>query len=122
MFRKNETDTPTLYFQRVLHTAPVQRRRKNWDNTFRQTPFKATRSTDLIYSRFSNGCNGIVTLAVEWPRDLIASARRSSSHEAVPGKKGPSPEVVNRMYDAWWKSMILQATLWVQPYIKEGDF
>src|SRR5207248_1999785 len=27
-----------------------------------------------------------------------------------------SPEVVNRMYDAWWKSMILQATLWVQPY------
>jgi len=26
------------------------------------------------------------------------------------------------MYDAWWKSMILQATLWVQPYIKEGDF
>jgi hypothetical protein len=30
--------------------------------------------------------------------------------------------VVNRMYDAWLKSMILQATLWVQPYIKEGDF
>jgi hypothetical protein len=26
------------------------------------------------------------------------------------------------MYDAWWKSMILQATLWVQPYIREGDF
>lgn len=37
-------------------------------------------------------------------------------------KKGHPPEVVNRMYDAWWKSMILQATLWVQPYIKEGDF
>jgi hypothetical protein len=37
-------------------------------------------------------------------------------------KKGHSPEIVNRMYDAWWKSMILQATLWVQPYIREGDF
>jgi len=36
--------------------------------------------------------------------------------------KGHSPEIVNRMYDAWWKSMILQATLWVQPYIREGDF
>jgi len=36
--------------------------------------------------------------------------------------KGHPPELVNRMYDAWWKSMILQATLWVQPYIKEGDF
>jgi len=23
---------------------------------------------------------------------------------------------------AWWKSMILQATLWLQPYIREGDF
>ena len=37
-------------------------------------------------------------------------------------KKGDPPEVVNRMYDAWWKSMILQATLWMQPYIREGDF
>jgi hypothetical protein len=37
-------------------------------------------------------------------------------------KKGHPAEVVNRMNDAWWKSMILQATLWVQPYIKEGDF
>ncbi len=37
-------------------------------------------------------------------------------------RKGHPPEVVNRMYDAWWKSMILQATLWVQPYVREGDF
>lgn len=37
-------------------------------------------------------------------------------------KKGHSAEVVNRMYDAWWKSMILQVTLWSQPYMREGDF
>jgi hypothetical protein len=37
-------------------------------------------------------------------------------------KNGHSREVVERMYDAWWKSMILQATLWAQPYIREGDF
>lgn len=37
-------------------------------------------------------------------------------------KGGHSREVVERMYDAWWKSMILQATLWAQPYIREGDF
>jgi hypothetical protein len=36
--------------------------------------------------------------------------------------KGHPPEVVNRMYDAWMKSMILQATLWIQPYIREGDY
>jgi hypothetical protein len=56
-------------------------------------------------------------------RDLIAF----SSSIVVPMKpflasKGHSPEIVSRMYDAWWKSMILQATLWVQPYIREGDF
>jgi hypothetical protein len=26
------------------------------------------------------------------------------------------------MYQAWLKSMLLQVTLWSQPYIKEGDF
>lgn len=56
-------------------------------------------------------------------RDLIAFA----SAIVVPmrpflGKKGHSSEVVNRMYDAWWKSMILQVTLWSQPYIRDGDF
>ena len=37
------------------------------------------------------------------------------------GSRHP-PEVVNRMYDAWWKSMILQVTLWTQPYVREDDF
>jgi pimeloyl-ACP methyl ester carboxylesterase len=37
-------------------------------------------------------------------------------------RKGHPPEIVNRMYDAWMKSMILQATLWTQPYMREGDF
>jgi hypothetical protein len=37
-------------------------------------------------------------------------------------KHSHSREVVERMYDAWWRSMILQATLWAQSYIREGDF
>jgi hypothetical protein len=37
-------------------------------------------------------------------------------------KGGHPPDVVERMYDAWWKAMILQATLWMQPYIRDGDF
>jgi hypothetical protein len=37
-------------------------------------------------------------------------------------KSEHSAEVVARMYDAWWKSMILQATLWVRPYVREGDY
>lgn len=36
--------------------------------------------------------------------------------------KGHSPEVVDRMHQAWLKSVILQITLWSRPYIKDGQF
>src|ERR1035441_2939473 len=56
-------------------------------------------------------------------RDLIAfSAAIVAPMKPFLGKNGHSQEIVNRMYDAWWKSMILQVTLWSQPYIQEGDF
>ena len=35
---------------------------------------------------------------------------------------GHSADVVLRMQEAWWKSMILQVTLWSQPYMNPGDF
>jgi hypothetical protein len=31
--------------------------------------------------------------------------------KALFAKKGDAPEIVDRIYDAWWKSMILQITL-----------
>src|SRR5579884_606044 len=37
-------------------------------------------------------------------------------------KKGHSAEDVEKMYQAWLKSLILQVALWSQPYIKDGDF
>ena len=37
-------------------------------------------------------------------------------------KGGHSTDVVLRMQEAWWKSMILQVTLWSQPYMNHGDF
>ena len=37
-------------------------------------------------------------------------------------KGGHSGDVVRRMQDAWWKSMVLQVTLWSQPYMNQGDF
>lgn len=56
-------------------------------------------------------------------RDLLAfCASIVVSMKPFLAKGGCSQEVVNRMYDAWWKSMILQATLWSQPYIRDGDF
>ena len=37
-------------------------------------------------------------------------------------KKGHSVEDVEKMHQAWVKSVILQVILWSQPYIKDGDF
>jgi hypothetical protein len=56
-------------------------------------------------------------------RDLLAfCAPIVVSMKPFLARKGHPTEVVNRMYDAWWKAMILQATLWSQPYIRNGDF
>ncbi len=35
---------------------------------------------------------------------------------------GHSPEEVDKMHDAWFKSVVLQVTLWSQPYAKDGNF
>jgi Protoglobin len=37
-------------------------------------------------------------------------------------KKGASAEDVEKMYNAWVKSVLMQAILWGQPYIKKGEF
>jgi len=37
-------------------------------------------------------------------------------------KKGHSAEDVEKMHQAWLKSVLLQVILWSQPYIKDGDF
>jgi len=37
-------------------------------------------------------------------------------------RKGHSAADVERMHQAWFKSIVLQATLWSYPYAREGDF
>ncbi len=37
-------------------------------------------------------------------------------------KKGHSPDEVEKMYQAWVKSCLLQVILWSYPYVKAGDF
>lgn len=37
-------------------------------------------------------------------------------------RKGHGAEDVEKMHQAWFKSVVLQTSLWLQPYIKEGDF
>ena len=36
--------------------------------------------------------------------------------------KGHSAEDVDKMHQAWFKSLVLQVTLWSYPYVKNGDF
>jgi hypothetical protein len=35
---------------------------------------------------------------------------------------GHGAENVDKMHQAWFKSVVLQATLWSHPYVKDGDF
>lgn len=37
-------------------------------------------------------------------------------------RKGHSAEEVDKMHQAWLKSVLLQAILWSQPYIQDGEF
>lgn len=37
-------------------------------------------------------------------------------------KKGHSPDDVDKMHQAWFKSVTLQVVLWSYPYAKDGDF
>jgi hypothetical protein len=56
-------------------------------------------------------------------RDLIAfSAAIVVPMKPFLARKGHPPHIVERMYDAWWKTVILQVTLGSQPYIRQGDF
>lgn len=56
-------------------------------------------------------------------RDLIGFAAATvAPMRPYLEKGGHSADVVLRMQEAWWKSMILQVTLWSQPYMNHGDF
>ena len=37
-------------------------------------------------------------------------------------KKGHSPEEVEKMYNAWFKAVVLSVVLWSYPYAKEGEW
>lgn len=37
-------------------------------------------------------------------------------------KKGHSADEVEKMHQAWQKSVIMQVILWTQPYVTQGDF
>ncbi len=56
-------------------------------------------------------------------RDVIAFAAATvAPMRPYLEKGGHSADVVLRMQEAWWKSMVLQVTLWSQPYMNPGDF
>ena len=37
-------------------------------------------------------------------------------------KKGHSAQEVEKMHQAWFKSVVMQVALWSAPYVKDGDF
>jgi len=37
-------------------------------------------------------------------------------------RKGHAADEVEKMHQAWFKSVVLQTTLWLRPYVPEGDY
>jgi hypothetical protein len=37
-------------------------------------------------------------------------------------KKGHTPAEVEKMHQAWFKSLVIQVALWSHPYVREGDW
>src|SRR5579884_1448918 len=68
--------------------------------------------------------NGLIT-NMKLGFDIIAPPRiKPITYTLKPflAKKGHAAEDVEKMHQAWIKSVILQITLWSQPYVKDGDF
>lgn len=46
----------------------------------------------------------------------------TATMEPFLAKGGHTAEQVEKMHQAWFKSVVLQVTLWSYPYVREGDF
>ncbi len=46
----------------------------------------------------------------------------TATMEQFLAKGGHSAEEVEKMHQAWFKSVVLQVTLWSWPYVREGDY
>jgi hypothetical protein len=70
-----------------------------------------------------NQTDGVAAAPIVPLRDLIALVYPvTATLKPFLAKNGHSAEEVDRMHQAWMKSVLLQAILWSQPYVKEGDF
>jgi hypothetical protein len=70
-----------------------------------------------------NRTDGVASTPIVPFRDLFALIF-PVTHTLKPflANKGHAAEVVEKMHAAWFKSCLLQVTLWSYPYVKDGDF
>jgi pimeloyl-ACP methyl ester carboxylesterase len=119
--RTHEVDTDyTAAVAKRFHQWVLDTARANYDQAWLDYQYEI----GLRHHRTKkNETDHAYTLGHIRARDVIAfCASIVVPMRAFLSKGGHPPEVVERMYDAWWKAMILQATLWMQPYIRDGDF
>lgn len=70
-----------------------------------------------------NATDGVAAAAIVPFRDLFALVFPVTfTLRPFLAKKGHSADAVDRMYNAWLKSCLLQLTLWSHGYVKDGDF
>jgi hypothetical protein len=70
-----------------------------------------------------NQTDGVNSVSIIHHRYLVAFIYPiTATMKPFLAKKGHSADDVEKMYQAWFKSVVMQVALWSAPYIHEGDF
>ncbi len=75
------------------------------------------------HSSKKNQTDGVSSVPLVHHRYLVAFIYPiSATIKPFLAKKGHAPEEVDKMHQAWMKSVVLQVALWSYPYVKEGEW
>ena len=101
--------------QWILDTAQA-----NYDQRWLDYQFEIGRRHHRVGKNRTDDVPSVAHIPLRYVLALLAPVTQTL--KPFLGRKGASPEDVDRMHQAWVKSVLLQVILWSEPYVREGDF
>lgn len=101
--------------QWILDTA-----RADYDQQWLDYQFEIGRRHHRSGKNRTDGVDSVPNIAYRYVPALVYPV--TATLKPFLEKGGASPEQVEKMQQAWVKSVLLQVILWSEPYVKSGDF
>ncbi|MGE0129797.1 MAG: protoglobin domain-containing protein [Blastocatellales bacterium] len=101
--------------QWILDTASA-----NYDQRWLDYQFEIGRRHHRAGKNKTDGVNSVDIINYRYVAALLYPV--TATLKPFLAKKGHSAEDVEKMHQAWVKSVLMQVILWGYPYVKEGDF